>query len=316
MFKLSISIVSNSDLAALNKCLENIFSNIGSSVSFEVFVTDNANSIGDSIARKYPQVKLIVNGTQKGFSENHNKAIKQSNGEFILIMNPDVYIQKHCVEQMLRVIDEDEKTGVVAPKMLRPDGKTIDSAGHLIFKNRRAADRGMEKADIGQYDVQEEVFSACGAAMLCRRTMLEDTKLFGEYFDETFKLYQEDLDLCWRAHLRGWKVVYVPGAVAYHARGWGRRKKRAAIPRWIRRESFKNRYLTIIKDDHLANFLKDLPFILWHECKALIYVIFKEPHLFIAWFQIITLLPLTLKKRAEIMERSTVGAEEIHKWFV
>ena len=152
--------------------------------------------------------------------------------------------------------------------------------------------------------------------MLCRREMLEDIKLFGEYFDESFYLYKEELDLCWRARLRGWRVMYNPEAVAYHLRGWGRSTKREKIPAFIRRHSYKNRYLMILKDDHAINILKDLPFILWHEIKALAYMIFREPHLFLAWPRIFRLLPFTLRKRREIMKRAVVGPEEIRKWFI
>lgn len=315
MPELSISIVSSENIEALNKCLDNILSNIGDSVSFEVLVVDNNSNISGHIKSVYPKVKLIVNENQKGFSENHNDVIRQSSSDHVLIMNPDVYINKGFVESMLKVINGDEKIGVVTGKLLQPDGKRIDSTGHIIYKNRRTVDRGQGQVDSGQYNVQEEVFSACAAAMLCRREMLEDIKLFGEYFDESFKLYKEDLDLCWRARLRGWKIVYTPDAIAYHERGWGKERSRAGIPRWIRRESFKNRYLTIIKNDHLVNFLRDLPFILWHELKALVYVIFREPHLFLAWGQIFASLPLTFRKRADIMKRAVVRPDEIRKWF-
>jgi GT2 family glycosyltransferase len=315
MPELSISIVSSEKIEALNKCLDNIFSNIGGGVSFEVFVVDNGSNISGSIERTHPKVKLIINGKQKGFSENHNNVIRQSSGDHVLVMNPDVYIQKGFIETMLKIIRGGEKIGIVAPKLIRPDGKTLDSAGHVIYKNRRTIDRGQGEIDTGKYGAVEEVFSACAAAMLCRREMLEDIKLFGECFDGSFKLYKEDLDLCWRARLRGWKIVYAPDAVAYHERGWGKERSRAGIPRWIRRESFKNRYLTMIKNDHFINFLRDMPFIVWHELKALVYVIFREPHLFLAWGQILMSLPLTFKKRAEIMKKAVVGPDEIRKWF-
>ena len=316
MLELSISIVAINDKASLSKCLNSLYSNIPKSIEFEVCVVDNANNVSGFISQKYPDVKVIINKNLKGFSENHNDVIRQSSGNHVLVMNPDVYIQKNFVEAMLKVIKGDEKIGVVAGKLLQPDGKTIDSTGHTIYKNRRTVDRGQGQVDSGQYNLQEEVFSACGAAMLCKREMLEDVKLFGEYFDESFKLYKEDLDLCWRARLRGWKVVYTPNAVAYHERGWGKEKARTKVPRWIRRESYKNRYLTMIKNDHLVNFLRDLSFILWHELKAFIYAVFREPHLFLAWGQVFMSLPAAFRKRAEIMKRAVVGPDEIRKWFI
>jgi len=315
---LSISIVSNDHSEALKRCLQCLSSNIDPSITREIFVIINLPEDKKSlaVANQYPSVKVIQNSLQKGFSENHNNVIKRSTGESVLIMNPDVMIEKGFVEGALDVFGRHSRVGIVTGKLIRENKNTIDSTGHIIFKNRRTIDRGQGEQDTGQYDRKEEVFSACGAAMLCRREMLEDVKLFGEYFDESFKLYKEDLDLSWRARLRGWKVFYEPRAVAYHDRGWGAGTKRAAVPRWIRRESYKNRYLLMIKNDYLVNFLRDLPFILWHEIKALIYMVLREPHLFLAWPQIISQVPTALRKRAEIMKKAVAKPEEIRKWFV
>jgi GT2 family glycosyltransferase len=315
---LTISIISSDDINSLDRCLDRTFSKTGKDIPFEVHVVNNNSgpATTNMVNSKYPQVKLTENGERKGFSENHNIVIRQSSSEYILFMNPDIFIEDGFIKKLLDAIARDMKIGAVMGKLMRGDGSSIiDSTGLIILKSRRTLDRGQGEDDRGQYFKSDEIFSTSGAAMLCRRKMLEDIKLFNEYFDESFKLYKEDLDICWRARLRGWKIVYVPDAVAYHARGWGKDKKRSAVPRWIRRESFKNRYLTIIKNDHLSNFLKDLPFILLHEFMAMFYVVFREPHLFLAWFQIIKLIPLTLRKRAEIMKRAVVGADDIHKWF-
>ena len=316
---LTISVISSDDINSLDQCLDRLFSKTGKDLSFEVYVVNNNSGSATSkmVKSKYLQAKLIESAQRKGFSENHNNVIRHSSSEYVLFMNPDIFIEDGFIEKLLDAIAKDAKIGVVMGELMKGNDRSmIDSTGLIMLKNRRTLDRGQGEEDRGQYSRSDEIFSASGAAMLCRRTMLEDIKLFNEYFDESFELYKEDLDLCWRVRLRGWKVVYVPEAVAYHARGWGKDKKRSAIPRWIRRESFKNRYLTIIKNDHLSNFLKDLPSILRHEFMALVYLIFREPHLFLAWSQIFKLLPLTLRKRTEIMKRATVGAKEIHRWFV
>jgi GT2 family glycosyltransferase len=318
MLDLTVSIVSTDDAAILKKCLQALQCGLSKGLNYEIYVVDNASApeVSRMLREEFPAVKVIGNKERKGFSENHNKVIGASSSEFILILNPDVIINEGYVERLIGVMAADSRTGCVSGKLLRPDGRTIDSTGHVIYKNRTTVDRGQNQTDRGQYDRQEEVFSNCAAAMLCRRKMLEDIKLFGEYFDVSFCLYKEDIDLCWRARLRGWKIIYVPEAIAYHLRGWGKDKTRRSIPLFIRRHSYKNRYLMIIKDDHLANVVRHLPFILWHEIKAFVYVIFREPHLFLGWAQIFMLLPFTLRKRSEIMKRSVVGAEEMRKWFV
>ncbi len=314
----TISIVSDEQVHVLDRCLGLIYSGTEHNITFEIFVVNNDCGLETSnmLRKKYPQVKIIENTSRKGFSENHNQVIKKSSGEFILVMNPDIYVKKDFITRLLAVMRSDNKIGVCMGKLLRyqPDN-VIDSTGHIIFRDRRTLDRGQGEIDSGQYDRQEEIFSASGAAMMCRREMLEDVKLRGEYFDGSFKLYKEELDLCWRARLRGWKIVYSPDAVANHLRGWGTDKQRKNIPVWIRRESYKNRYLVLIKDDHFVNFAKDLPFILFNEAKVFLYVIFREPRLIAAWFQILWLLPTTLIKRREIMKKALVGPGEIRKWF-
>jgi len=317
MKKLTISIVSVSDDQVMEECLRAISEKIGPQIDYEIYVVDNANNVSGLIRDNYPKVNLIVNKSRQGFAKNHNNVIRQSSGDHVLIMNPDVLIGAGFVDNLLEAIESEKSIGIVMGKLMKsPEDAVIDSTGLVILKSRRTVDRGQGEQDRGQYDRSGEIFSASGAAMLCKREMLGDIKLFGEYFDESFLLYKEDLDLSWRARLRGWKVFYEPHAVAYHDRGWGQEKTRANIPRWIRRESYKNRYLLMIKNDHLINVLRDLPFILLHEIIALVYAIFREPHLFLAWPQIVMQLPKTLCKRAEIMKKAVVGPKEIRKWFV
>ncbi|MDX1389347.1 MAG: hypothetical protein R3344_09160, partial [Acidobacteriota bacterium] len=112
-----------------------------------------------------------------------------------------------------------------------------------------------------------EVFGACGAAALYRRAMLETVRdPETGFFDETFFAFYEDLDLAWRARRRGWKAVYRHRAVGYHARGsaggpsarWTAMRRR---PPEIRFHIAKNRYLTILKNDTLGGYLRNLPLI-------------------------------------------------------
>ena len=88
----------------------------------------------------------------------------------------------------------------------------------MIRRDRRVFDRGENERDEGQFDRDEEVFGVSGAALVARREALESVELDGQYLDESFHMYKEDVDLCWRLRLAGWECWYVAGAVAYHAR--------------------------------------------------------------------------------------------------
>lgn len=320
--KLSICIISSNDIVKLRECLRSVCGTIGADTESEIFVVENNPSEGISkmLELEYPEINVIKNDKEKGFSENNNSVTKSSSGKNIVFLNDDVIVTGGFFKELLKTIESDSRIGCVSGKLLlgEPgiDIGRIDSAGVIIQKNRRTVDRGQGDIDKGQYDEQEEVFSASAAALLCKREMLEDIKLFDEYFDGSFFMYKEDTDLCWRARLKGWNIIYNPKAVAYHLRGWKRSTERKKIPAHIRRHSYKNRYLMMIKNDHLINILRDIPFIIWYELKALAYIIFREPHLLLAWFQIILLLPITLRKRHRIMEKAVVNAKEMRKWFV
>ena len=118
---------------------------------------------------------------------------------------------------------------------------------------------------------------SCGAAVLFRRAMLEEVQIDGEYFDEDFFAYKEDVDICWRAQLLGWSSFYNPAAIAYHLRGWKRRDDRRRVP-WLRKyHSFKNHYLMMIKNEIPALFWRDFFPILWLGVRAIVYISVMEP---------------------------------------
>jgi GT2 family glycosyltransferase len=168
--------------------------------------------------------------------------------------------------------------GIAAGKLLRLDRRTLDSAGQELGRSRQPVDRGYGRLDRGQLDADGEVFGACGAAALYRRAMLEAIAgPGGEVFDEEFFAFYEDLDLAWRARRAGWRAVYRHRAVGYHARG-GTAGRKEAPGRWramlgrapeVRFHIAKNRYLTILKNDTLGGYLRNLPFILGRDAGLL-----------------------------------------------
>ena len=117
-----------------------------------------------------------------------------------------------------------------------------------------ATNRGENEPDHGQYDTAGEVFGVCAAAALYRRAMLDDVRVDDDYFDSTFFAYYEDVDLDWRARLRGWKAHYVPTAVAEHDRGT--RVTSGGRSALAIRHSLKNRYLMMVRNDRPADALR------------------------------------------------------------
>src|SRR5262249_51352308 len=109
--------------------------------------------------------------------------------------------------------EADRSVGAVTSKLVFMDRPgVIQNAGSLVLSDGSGGDRGTGEEDRGQYDRREEVFAACGAAVLLTRPMLDDVGAL----DPAFFAYYEDTDLSWRMRLRGWKIVYEPEAVVEH----------------------------------------------------------------------------------------------------
>ncbi|MBI5694191.1 MAG: glycosyltransferase family 2 protein [Nitrospirae bacterium] len=289
----------------------------------EIIVVDNGSVDGTlAVVRAgCPSAKLIYNEDNRGFAAAANQGIRAATGEYILLVNPDISFVPGFVGRLLSAIDKPSAgwaaggVGAVAPKLVRPDSAgLIDSAGLVMHRNRKALDRGREERDMGQYDVPCRVFGPCGACALLLRRMLDDVAVDGEVFDESFFSYKEDVDLAWRMNLMGWDTLYVPDAVAEHGRGW-KESGRSSVPRSIRRHSHKNRYLTMIKNDDPASVLMSLPWLMWYELKLMTYALLFEPFLFLAYADVVKLLPDALAKRRDIMARRRISAKEMRRLF-
>ncbi|MFH0925067.1 MAG: glycosyltransferase family 2 protein [bacterium] len=324
MKKVSICIISFNSLKYLPYCLEAILNQTYPNI--EIITIDNTSTDGsiELLENKYKdKVRLIRNVTNLGYAGGINISIKQAEGEYIMPCNPDLFMTPSFVEEMVKLIEKSKDIGMVQGKFLKlketKDGfvntNIIDSTGTYLTRDRRNFDRCQGEEDIGQYGKEEYIFGASGACPLYRREMLEDVAIDGEYCDETFFMYREEVDLNWRAQLFGWKCLYTPKAVAYHLRSYTK-ETRKKLPLKLRKLQFRNRYLMVYKNDSLDNFLKDLPYILWFDLKAFIYLLVFEPRLLSAYTEVISLLPLLKKKRHYIQNKRRINKKEMRRWVV
>jgi GT2 family glycosyltransferase len=228
-----------------------------------------------------------------------------------------VLLEPTFLAQLMAGIGHDATIGIATGKLLRFDRTTLDSTGQFLRKNLSPLERGYGEPDTGQYEQSEYVFSSCGAVALYRRAMLEAINLDGEYFDESYSSYYEDLDIGWRAQLFGWKAYYVPSAVAYHYRGGGlvdfQQKSfwferlpgvpnvsMTKKPVRLQRQIIKNRYLTLLKNASIQDIFRRFPAILKFELFLWGYVLCVKPVLFGVLLDMIKFLPSALKKRRYI----------------
>ncbi len=253
----------------------------------ELVVVD-AGSADESVALVQchcPRARIDAASENVGFCAGNNRGIRATTSPYVLVLNPDTILEPLFLEELLGAFD-DPAVGMAAPKLLRFDRRTLDSAGQSLSRSRRPRDRGYGRRDRGQFEHDEPVFGVCGAAALYRRAMLESVADPGPaYFDETFFAFGEDLDLAWRARRLGWRAVYRHRAVGYHARGGTSagsarlRRLTAFLARSpeIRYHVMKNRYLCILRNDTVAGYVRNLPFILVRDFTMLLLVMLSSP---------------------------------------
>ncbi|MFN8496785.1 MAG: glycosyltransferase family 2 protein [Anaerolineae bacterium] len=181
----------------------------------ETIVVDNASTDGSQalIAADYPEVRLIELASNQGFAGAVNRGIEAARGDIIALLNNDTEADPQWVAELVRALDDHPDAGFAASKLRLFDRRhVLHSAGDTFSRAGQANSRGVWEEDGGQYDREEPVFSGCGGAVAYRRGLLEDVGLF----DEDFFFNLEDVDLAWRAQLRGYGCVFVPTAVVYH----------------------------------------------------------------------------------------------------
>jgi GT2 family glycosyltransferase len=278
----------------LRLCLDSVFAQKGEFV-LDVIVVDNASEDESiHVAHCYPGINILENSMNEGYCRANNQGLMQAKGDFVLLLNPDARLSQGYLDAMLKFMVTFPDVALATGKTLRmmPDGapvqdqglSVIDSVGIRMKSNRQATNIGGEEFDHGQFEKEMEVFAVDGAVCFCRKAALRQVEVDGQVFDEAFFAYGEDVDLAWRLRCIGWHCCFTPSAIAYHARSWHKGfTQRSIIPVITRYHSFKNRRITILKNETLSSGLVRLPFILGYELVALIYVIFREPFLLKAY---------------------------------
>lgn len=217
MTKISVVVPNWNGIKTIAKCLNSL--SIQTLVP-QIIVVENGStdeSLG-FIRENYPKVELIVNKKNLGFAGGVNTGIHraiENNYDFVALFNNDAVADKGWLQNLVKIIEKDEKIGIVTCKFLDIDANYIDSTGDIYTIWGLPYPRGRGEPVSNKYDDQTNVFSASGGASLYRVSMLKEIGLF----DEDFFAYYEDVDISFRARLAGWKVEYAPRAIAYHQIG-------------------------------------------------------------------------------------------------
>ena len=299
-------IVNHGSYDELEACLASLGRQSLPPVAIRVYDTGIDPSRSHAIAAARLDLRVEV-GANIGFAGGANRVVarlqEESGCDFVLVLNPDVVLDPLFAERLVSAMAAEERAAIATGKLLRADRQTIDSAGIVFPRHRRPRDRGSEEPDRGQFDRSEWVEGASGAAMLLRASVLDDLSIEGEIFDESFFVYHEDTDLCWRARRFGYRILYDPAAVAIHAREW-KRERRFGIPPTVRRHSFKNHYLQLVKNETLGGFLANLPWLVGWEVLRFGFVLIRDRALLAAYGDAARALPQAFRRRALVQARA------------
>ena len=197
-------------------------------LSYEVIMVDNGSTDGtlEWVKEHHPEIQLIRNQANLGFTRGNNQAMALAKGDFLLLLNPDTLLTEDCFGPQIAYMRENPKVAITIPKVLNSDGSFQHQSrrgdarpaavfgyflklGKLFPKNR--ALNGYLQSWLPEDEVAE-VKAVSGSCMFIRRQVYE--QIGG--LDEQFFAYQEDSDYCMRARQAGWKVMYVPLSSIIH----------------------------------------------------------------------------------------------------
>ncbi len=222
--------------------------------NYEVIVADNG-SVDSSVSflqKNYPGIRLILFNENYGFAKGYNEALKQVKSEYYCILNSDVEVQPGWLHPMVELLEKDKTIAACQPKLLSYHNKKMfeyaGGAGGWLDKYGYPFARGrvfdISEEDHGQYDEAVPIFWASGAALFIRSSVFHEMKGFDGYFFA----HQEEIDLCWRIQLAGYKIYACPSSAVYHV-GGGTLPKGNSLKTYL---NFRNNRIMISKNMPLS----------------------------------------------------------------
>ena len=230
--KVSVCIVTLNASKYLHHCLTLLEQSQGAEVE-QIIVVDNRSNDNTvkMIHEKHSSVTLIQNNRNEGYTIPMNRAMKEADGEYLLILNPDAFVKPKAVAALANFLDLHPEVGIAGPKVLNVDGtfqkscrRGVARPWNVISYFTGLAARFPDNSKYTGYhlshldeNILNEVDGVSGSCMMIRRNLIDKI----DCFDERFFDYQEDSDYCFRAKAAGWKIYYVPEAEVIHDAGRG-----------------------------------------------------------------------------------------------
>jgi GT2 family glycosyltransferase len=268
-----------------------------------------------AIVRGGARATHIINDTNRGFSAAVNQAVRVANGEFVLLLNPDAYLESDYVSSLVSALTG---FGMATGKLLQAETKLVDSKGICMTRSGRHFDIDQGKPDPRPPTPDPphpEVFGVSGAAAMYRMSFIRDVTIGGEFLDEDFFAFREDADVAWRGRLFGWKAIYVPEAIAHHVRSVTPEKRRA-LSAIINMHGVKNRFLLRLKNEGLYLAIRNAPFELTRDLIVILATLTIERSSLPALTWLWKNRRRIMEKRRAIQSRRRISDRDLAGWFV
>lgn len=228
-YDVSVIIVSWRVKELLRSCLASVFKQTNN-IKIEVIVIDNASDDGtlEMVTQEYPQVHLIVNNNNAGFAKANNQGIRKSNGNYILLLNPDTEITDSAIEKTFEFMKNQKDAGIAGCRIYYPNGSdqksvrrfpTVGSMSLVLLKLHHVIKfSNVLREYFGEYidySKTQAVDQVMGAYFFIRSEVIEKIGLL----DEGFYIWFEEVDFCYRASREGWKTYYHSESKIIHHHG-------------------------------------------------------------------------------------------------
>ncbi len=305
--KVTIIVVAYNNKNIIDKNLQSV-QNLDYS-NYACILVDDCSDDGtcEYVKEKYPWVLVIQKKENTGPSISRNMAIKASDSKYIAFLDSDVILDKQWLSECVWVMEQDKLIGICGSKLLNdynPD--ILNEAGGILLKIGLGMDRGAGESS-SKFDKKKRLFYVGSAAMVARREVLAII----DNFDESYYFGYQDVDLCWRVNLIGYKVFYNPDAVAYHKYQTTIKKMGCKITYHCLRNSIK----TMIKNYEVINLVKYMPLAFLVSLRNIIMLKECRKAKIDAWIWNIKNIKETLAVRSYLQKTRTVRDKEIMKYL-
>jgi len=256
MKNFSIIVPNYNGLVFLRPCFDSIYEQTFK--DYEIIMVDDASTDRsiEFVKSSYPSVRIVQMRKNSGFAKVVNEGIKHARGKYVFLLNNDTCLEQRCLEEINKAIYQNPKFDFFACKILSmTNPNKIDSAGDGYSVIGNPYKIGYKRMDGPKYQKIKEVFGACAAASVYKRTLFDEIGVF----DEDFVYYNEDSDINFRARLSGRRCLYISTAIVYHRLSASYKEKLGSVIYYICR----NKVNIIIKNLPTILIIKYFPFLVF-----------------------------------------------------